>query len=60
MTLVARMEHPAKHLDKAIRDGKDTRDVRHNKVFGISLVLDGKMLVINVTRLFSRDTFLDH
>ena len=34
--------------------------MKHDNFFSISPVLDGKMLDINVTKLFSGDTVVDH
>ena len=47
------IRYPAERFGKSIRDGKDTGNVPHNNLFG-------KMLDINVTRPFSRDTVVDH
>ena len=54
---MAGVENPAKRLSKSIRDGENTKNMSHDNFFRIVTVpvLDGKMLDINVLRLFSQD-----
>ena len=43
-----RMKHPSEHFCESIRNGKDTQHMSHENVFGIRLVLDDKMMYINL------------
>ena len=44
----------------SIANKKDTRDLSHDNVFGFGSILNGKMLNINMMRMFSGDTVIDH
>ena len=61
MVDMLRVEHPSECFGGSIRHRKDTRKMLHDNIsVGIRPVLNGKMLDINVTRLFSGDTVVDH
>ena len=59
-TSMARVQNPAKRFGKSIGNREDTRDMSHNDILGFSPVLNGKVLDINMTRMFSGDTVVDH
>ena len=54
------MQYPAEGLGEIVRWANDSRNMMHSKILLRFPFLNGKMLDINVTGSFSRDTIINH
>ena len=57
---VTGVENPSKRLGKVIRWADNARDMMHDKVLLFLPFLNGKVLDINMTGAFSRNTIVNH
>ena len=49
--------YPVQHLSEAVRNGNNPRNMMHDNALSIGLVLDGKVLNVNVMSLFCGVTY---